>query len=82
MEGHADKILSLAFAPDGTVVASGSRDGTTKLWDVADGGLIRTIEGSCVAFSPDGTMVIASSPLLGDAKLRGSETIGSLLVRS
>lgn len=32
--GHTATILSLAFAPDGKTLASGSSDRTVKLWDV------------------------------------------------
>jgi WD40 repeat protein len=42
--GHDDEAWSVAFSPDGSVMASGSDDDanqTIKLWDVATGGLIR-----------------------------------------
>lgn len=35
--GHTDEILSLAFTPDGSTIASGSRDKTIRLWDVDTG---------------------------------------------
>jgi WD40 repeat protein len=31
---HRDRIVSLAWSPDGTLLASASRDGTVKLWRV------------------------------------------------
>ena len=59
-------VRSVAFAPDGQTLASGSRDGTVRLWRVADGVLLRTLEGHTdgvwsVAFAPDGATLASGS---------------------
>jgi len=64
--GHSSAVESVAFSPDNTLVASGSGDGTVKLWRVSDGVLIRTLVGHTdlvysVAFSPDGRMIASGS---------------------
>jgi len=41
--GHTDDIKCLAFSLDGKMIASGSKDKSIKLWDVATGKEIRTM---------------------------------------
>jgi WD40 repeat protein len=55
-------VNSLAYSPDGAILAGGSADGAVRLWRVADGSLIRMMKGHVgavlsVAFSPDGLLV-------------------------
>ena len=72
---HADSVNSLAFSPDGKLLASGSDgerlasgsdDNTVKLWDVSTGTCARTLKGHgedvlAVAFSPDGKTLASGS---------------------
>ena len=88
LEGHGAWVRSVVFSPDGTRLASGSSDGTAKLWDVASQEAIATLEGHSdvvrsVAYSPDGT-TLASGSGDGTAKLwdvASREEIATLTVR-
>ena len=37
LEGHTDRVKSVAFLPDSTLLASASRDTTVRLWGAATG---------------------------------------------
>ena len=66
LEGHAGPVDSVAFSSDEATLATGSWDGTVKLWDVATQQNIATLgpRGDTVhsvAFSPDGTTLASGS---------------------
>lgn len=65
LEGHGQQVNTVAVRPDGEQFASGSDDGTVKLWQ-PDGQLIRTLtlgeRVTQVAFHPnDGTLAVATA---------------------
>ena len=77
LTGHHPQVVSVAFGPDGGVLASGSKDGTLRLWDVKTGELKRTLKQIeieiSVAFSPDGA-TLASGNWARTVRLWDAET--------
>ena len=69
LTGHADAIAAVAVSADGHWLATGSYDGTARLWDLsaanpAETGRVLTSRAAGitdVVFSPDGRRLVATS---------------------
>lgn len=75
LEGHSEAVLSVAFSPDGSMLASGSGDTTVRVWDLNTETPLFTCGGESqkkkdvghkhwvlfVAFSPDCTKIASGS---------------------
>jgi WD40 repeat protein len=68
-------VESVAFSPDGTTLATSSRNGTVRLWNPTTGNIKSTFTnaGTTVAFSPDGT-TLATGNDDGTVNLRDIDT--------
>jgi WD40 repeat protein/tRNA A-37 threonylcarbamoyl transferase component Bud32 len=66
LRGHATSIIEITFDPTGRLLASGSADKTWRLWDVASGHALLTLESgaevSAVSFMPDSRSVVTCGP--------------------
>ena len=76
--GHTEAIYGLAYSPDGTRLASGSRDDSVRMWDAKTGqelffSLDHNAWVNAVAFSPDGA-ILASGGDDGKVRLWDVET--------
>jgi WD40 repeat protein len=65
VKGHKGQVTSVAFSPDGRDLATGSWDGTVKLWDPLTGAERQTFRWPtgkvyALAYAPDGTRVAAA----------------------
>ena len=71
-QAHTDMTFAFAFSPDEHTLASGSVDGSVKLWDVERGALLwsswHTQGTTCLVFSPDGSL-LASGDFAGTIRL-------------
>jgi WD40 repeat protein len=66
LEGHNSAVVSVAYSPDGKLIASGSWDQTVRVWNAATGTLQHTLTGHnrsvySVGFSPDGKHIASCS---------------------
>jgi WD40 repeat protein len=65
LTGHTGWVHGVAFSPDGRLLATASKDGTARLWDLVTGKQLRNLVGHSpvvgVAFSPDGRMLATAS---------------------
>jgi len=62
-QAHTDNTFALSFSPDEHMLASGSHDGSVKLWEVESSALLWSVwhtKGTlCLAFSPDGSLLVS-----------------------
>lgn len=71
-QGHEGRVFSIAFSPDGELIATGSSDGTVRIWSLGQKREIRKFRDTAenrsgseflttrVAFSPDGKLIAFS----------------------
>jgi hypothetical protein len=66
LTGHGNLVLTVAWSPDGELVASGGMDKSIRIWDPEAGKCVKTFGGhqapvNALAFTPDGKRLVSGS---------------------
>ncbi|MEH2164341.1 MAG: serine/threonine-protein kinase [Nostoc sp.] len=66
LQGHENSVLSIAISPDGKTIASSGGNGTIKLWNLATGKQISSLntysqQVNTVVISPNGKTLVSAS---------------------
>ena len=82
--GHTKSANAVAFSPDNRWLASGGKDDVIKIWDLANGNVLRTLYGhtsnvNALAVSPDGKLLASGSGDINDERDLGSFTQGGVV---
>jgi WD40 repeat protein len=82
--GHTRSANAVAFSPDNRWLASGGKDNVIKIWDLANGNVLRTLYGhtsnvNALAVSPDGKLLASSSGDINDKRDLGTFTQGGVV---
>jgi WD40 repeat protein len=74
LQGRSDKQRTVCFSPDGTLVASGSSDGTITLWAVQTGAFLQTLRSD----GPYARMNISGATGLTEAQRTALKALGAI----
>ena len=82
--GHTRSVNAVAFSPDNRWLASGGKDDVIKIWDLANGNVLRTLYGhtgnvNALAISPDGKLLASGSGDINDERDLGAFTQGGVV---
>jgi eukaryotic-like serine/threonine-protein kinase len=66
LQGHTNRVTSVAYSRDGQWIVTGSWDKTARVWEASTGRQLRILEGHTreirsVAISPDGQRIVTGS---------------------
>lgn len=75
LRGHKTYVMATAFSPDGKVLATGSKDGAIKLWDIESAKEVAELKDTprpresllpvrALVFAPDGETLVTSNEML------------------